>query len=379
MPVDPEHDAAFMRRALELARRGWGHTRPNPMVGAVVVREGEIVGEGWHEWFGGPHAEVNALAAAGERARGATLYVTLEPCNHYGQTPPCTLAIEKAGIARVVYAASDPNPTAAGGAARLREQGIEVTGGVEADAARNVDPIFFHVHETGRTFVALKLALSFDARLAARTGERTTITGPAARDEARRLRGGYSAIAVGIGTVLADDPLLTVRDQERRGSPPVRVVFDTDLRLPPDSLLHASSAEAPLWLVCAEDAPAERLRWWSPKLPVVCVPRAPGGLDLKAALDALHQRGLDSIFCEGGGRLGSALLRLGLVDWLHLFHAPILLGEGGVPAFPGMEPEADSAVRGAWQRVRTVSFDDDVLVEYRRERSSAAVPSRSAG
>ncbi|HEX9108307.1 MAG TPA: RibD family protein, partial [Longimicrobiales bacterium] len=233
---------------------------------------------------------------------------------------------------------------------------------------------FFHVHETGKAFVALKLALSLDARLAARPGERTVVTGAAARDEARRLRGGYSAVAVGIGTVLADDPRLTVPAQDRRGPPPVRVVFDTDLYLPVGSTLEESTDEAPLWLVCAEDAPAERLRRWTPRVPVVSVPRAAGGLDLAAALAALRQRGLESIFVEGGGRLAASLLRSDLVDWLHLFHAPILLGDEGVPAFPGVGPGAPAAVRDAWKLVRTATFEDDVLAEYRRQRGPAAPP-----
>lgn len=378
--AEPERDAAFMRRALELAARGWGLARPNPMVGAVVVREGEIVGEGWHQAYGGPHAEVNALSAAGGLARGATLYVTLEPCNHYGQTPPCTEAIEHAGIARVVFAASDPNPKASGGAARLREHGIAVTAGVEQQASRDLDPIFFQLHESGKTFVALKYALSLDAKLAARPGARTTITGESARIEARRLRAGYSAVAIGIGTALADDPLLTVPGAARRGTPPVRVVFDSDLRLPRGSMLMQALADAPLWLVCAEDAPEERLRWWAPKVPVLPVPRVPGGLDLAEALAMMRERGLESVFFEGGGRIGTSLLAADLVDWLHMFHAPILLGDEGVPAFPGMDPEASSAVRGAWRRVRAVTFDDDVLMEYRRIRethSAAEFPGTS--
>ncbi|MGH7445088.1 MAG: bifunctional diaminohydroxyphosphoribosylaminopyrimidine deaminase/5-amino-6-(5-phosphoribosylamino)uracil reductase RibD, partial [Longimicrobiales bacterium] len=195
-PSDAATDVVLMRRALELAARGWARTRPNPMVGAVVVRGDEIVGEGWHAEYGGPHAEVLALDAAGERARGATLYVSLEPCNHHGRTPPCTDAIVQAGIARVVFAAADPNPMAQGGLERLRAAGIEVTTDVERDAARSLNAEFFHRHEQPTAFVALKLALSLDGRLSTHAGTPTDVTGTEARAEVQRLRAGFDAVLI---------------------------------------------------------------------------------------------------------------------------------------------------------------------------------------
>jgi len=359
--IDPATDAAFMRRALDLAWRGWGRVHPNPLVGAVVVRDGEVVGEGYHTEYGGPHAEVAALAAAGERARGATLYVTLEPCAHQGKTPPCTLAIEAAGIRRVVYGAEDPNPEARGGAERLRSQGVEVTGGVEREAVRAQNAAFFHAIERGDAYVALKLALSLDARLADAPGRSTVVTGPAARAEVHRLRAGYDAILVGIGTALADDPLLTVRGEIEPRVPPVRVVVDTEARLPLGSRLLATLHEAPVRVICAEDAPAERIRELERRgVDILAVRRSvTGGVDLAEALDRLRSTGVRSVFCEGGGRLGSALLSLGRVRRLYLFYAPRLFGAGGVEAFPGrIEPVAF----GDWGLTSTAAFGDDALL-----------------
>lgn len=365
-PIDPERDARFMRRALALAPRGWGRTWPNPLVGAVVVREGEIVGEGWHEEFGQAHAEVNALAHAGERARGATLYVTLEPCAHHGKTPPCTDAIERAGIARVVFAAADPGE-AAGGGARLASRGVPVRGGIERTAARRQNAAFFHVLECGTPFVTLKYALSLDGRLAADPGKPARVTGEAARGEAHRLRAGYDAIVAGIGTVLADDPALTVRGAVRPRVPPARVVFDTDARLPLASRLLRTRQEAPVWIVCAQDAPLDRrASLEAVGVHVVALPRAARGLEVAAAFEALWERGLRALFVEGGGRLGSALLAEDRVDWLDLFVAPKFLGEGGVRAFP---PEVPAAP-GGWRLVRTAAFGDDVLLELQRARAA---------
>ncbi|MGH7464924.1 MAG: bifunctional diaminohydroxyphosphoribosylaminopyrimidine deaminase/5-amino-6-(5-phosphoribosylamino)uracil reductase RibD, partial [Longimicrobiales bacterium] len=244
-----EDHARHMRRALALARRGWGRVQPNPMVGAVVVHDGQTLGEGFHEEYGGPHAEVIALRQAGEAARGATLYVTLEPCAHHGKTPPCVDAIIAAGISHVVYAAADPNTTARGGSRQLTEAGIELTEGVERDAARALNAVFFHIHEEGAPFVALKLAMSLDAGIARAPGVQTSLTGPAAQAAMHGLRSGYDAIMVGIGTVLCDDPLLTVREAPVR-RPPVRIVADTNARLPIDSNLVRTAGAVPVWVLC---------------------------------------------------------------------------------------------------------------------------------
>jgi diaminohydroxyphosphoribosylaminopyrimidine deaminase / 5-amino-6-(5-phosphoribosylamino)uracil reductase len=223
------------------------------MVGCVLVKDGEAVGEGWHTAYGRPHAEVEALAAAGAAARGATAYVTLEPCAHHGKTPPCTEALMAAGVRRVVFGAADPNPKAAGGGAVLRAAGIEVTGGVEAAAAREVDPAFFHAHGpegAARPFIALKLALSLDARIADASGRSAWITGDESRAEVHRLRAGFGAVAIGAGTAAADDPLLTVRGPVTPRVAPARVVFDRTLRLPLDSRLVRTAADAPVVAVC---------------------------------------------------------------------------------------------------------------------------------
>lgn len=362
-PTPADHE--FMRRALELAERGWGRVHPNPLVGAVVVKDGVVVGEGFHGEYGGPHAEVVALGAAGERARGATLYVPLEPCAHYGKTPPCTDAIVAAGVARVVYGAEDPHAEAGGGARRLSAAGVQVLGGVERDEARFLNRSFFHAVERGTPFVALKYALSLDARLAERPGHPSEVSGTAARAEAHRLRAGFDAILVGIGTALADDPLLTARGEVAPIRPPLRIVLDSDARLPLGSRLVHTAAEAPAWVVCAHDAPAERRRALEHGgVRVLPVPRAAGGgVALDRVLDRLWAAGVRSILCEGGGRLGGALLAAERVHRLYLFYAPRFFGEAGVPAFPAQL--SPSAGRG-WQLRRLVPFAEDALLVLER-------------
>ncbi|MBR9989290.1 MAG: bifunctional diaminohydroxyphosphoribosylaminopyrimidine deaminase/5-amino-6-(5-phosphoribosylamino)uracil reductase RibD, partial [Gemmatimonadetes bacterium] len=282
--TDNDH-AAHMRRALELAQRGWASAAPNPMVGAVVVRDGRSVGEGFHQVYGGPHAEVNALREAGGTARGATLYVTLEPCAHDGKTPPCVDAIIEAGIAEVVYASGDPNPQGRGGADRLRDAGLNVIEGVERDAARALNAAFFHIHESGPPFVALKLAMSLDAGIAKAPGVHTALTGPAALQAMHRLRSGFDAILIGIGTALADDPLLTVREAPVKRQP-VRIVADTGARLPLESRLVQTVGEAPVWVMCADDAPHERIAALEHEgVRILRVPRDGDRIDLRRALD----------------------------------------------------------------------------------------------
>jgi diaminohydroxyphosphoribosylaminopyrimidine deaminase/5-amino-6-(5-phosphoribosylamino)uracil reductase len=248
-------DARYMRRALELAEKGWGQTAPNPMVGAVVVRDDDVVGEGFHARYGEAHAEVNALRAAGDRARTATLYVSLEPCAHVGKTPPCTGAIIEAGIARVVAAIRDPSPIARGGVEALRAAGIEVDVGVERDAALETNASFFNAHASDRPWVVLKLAMSADGAIADLTGMHRWITGPEARVEVHRMRANADAVAVGVGTVLADDPSLTVRDAAPPRVAPRRVVFDSRLRTPVAATVVRTAAEAPTMFVASRGAP----------------------------------------------------------------------------------------------------------------------------
>jgi diaminohydroxyphosphoribosylaminopyrimidine deaminase/5-amino-6-(5-phosphoribosylamino)uracil reductase len=346
-----------MRRALELARRGWGRVHPNPMVGSVVVRDDRIVGEGFHEEYGGPHAEVIALREAGDAARGATLYVTLEPCAHQGRTPPCVDAIVAAGIARVVYAESDPNTLAGGGAERLQEAGIEVIEGVECDAARALNAAFFHIHESGPPFVALKLAMSLDAHIAKAPGVQTSLTGPAARVATHALRSGYDAIMIGMGTARADDPLLTVREAPVR-TPPVRIVVDTGARLPLESNLVRTVGDAPVWVLCAEDASDDRVAALEQAgVRVMRVPRDDDRIDLRRALDAIAGEGIQTILAEGGADLAGSLLAIGAVQRMYIFLAPLFLGPGGVPAFGLTQPEQDR-----WRCTSTEWHGSDVLV-----------------
>jgi diaminohydroxyphosphoribosylaminopyrimidine deaminase / 5-amino-6-(5-phosphoribosylamino)uracil reductase len=352
-----------MRRALELAGRGWGRVRPNPLVGAVIVKEGVVIGEGWHSEYGRAHAEVEALQAAGAEARGASMYVTLEPCSHQGKTPPCTEAIISAGISRLVYAAADPNPRAGGGAERLRRQGIEVLSGVEQGAAEDLNAPFFHAHTIAgapRPWVELKLALSLDARIADQEGRSVWITGPEARAEVHRIRAGHDAIAVGIGTVLADDPLLTVRGSVEPRLPPARVVFDRQLRLPRPSRLVSTVREAPLWIVHGPEAPpsvAESLL----QAGVQLVPAT----TLAGAMTALAERGIGSLFCEGGAELASTLLRENLVDRLTLFYAPVLLGPEGRSPFSAIpSSRMDQVLR--WRTTDRATFGADTMITFAR-------------
>jgi len=318
-----------MRRALDLARNGWGQTAPNPMVGAVVVRDGTIVGEGFHARYGEDHAEVGALRVAGDRARGATLYVTLEPCAHHGKTPPCADAVIAAGVARVVAATEDPTPVAAGGAARLRGAGVDVDVGVEGDAARELNAPFFN--RTERPWIILKLATSLDGAIADASRGRGSagqfLTGPEARREVHRMRAGVDAIAVGIGTVLADDPMLTVRDVPPPRVAPRRIVFDSELRTPIGAALVRGARVVPTTII-ARHASRDRQ-----------AALASAGVDVRiheTLSDAVSGLGRDEIralLVEGGARVAGSLIEQGLVDRLVIFQAPVVLGEGALNAF----------------------------------------------
>jgi diaminohydroxyphosphoribosylaminopyrimidine deaminase / 5-amino-6-(5-phosphoribosylamino)uracil reductase len=353
-------DSAFMRRALELAEQGWGRVHPNPMVGAVVVRDGVVVGEGAHLEHGGPHAEVVALRVAGDRARGATLYVTLEPCAHHGKTPPCTDAVLAAGVARVVFAVEDPNPMARGGGAVLSDVGIEVVAGVEREAARRQNALFLEPLERRRPFVTLKLALSLDGRLARAAGERTRVTGPEAEAEVHRLRAGFDAIMVGGRTARIDDPLLTVRGAVVPRVPPVRVVVSAAADIPLAGRLASTSDQGPVWVVAGRSTAGDRLAALEERgVRVLVVDDSAGGLDPVEVTRCLGAEGVRTVFCEGGGRLGSSLLRARLVDRMYLFHAPVLYGPGGVPAFDGL----DLSFRGRVIGVRRLGDDGMMIVE----------------
>lgn len=352
-----------MRRAIALAANGWGRVAPNPMVGCVVVRDGELVGEGWHTEYGHPHAEPEALGAAGEQARGATAYVSLEPCSHWGKTPPCTDALITAGVRRVVFGGFDPNPKASGGADVLRAAGIDAVGGVEEQGVRDQNAVFFHAHSplgAERPFIALKLAMSLDARIADRDGRSVWITGEESRAEVHRLRAGYDAVAVGIGTALADDPQLTARGPVAPRVPPARVVFDRALRLPLDSALVRTASEVPTWTVGPSDAPADRRRALEQADVKIVI-----GQSLPEQLRALRDAGLRSMFVEGGSTLASALLSADVVDRMYLFYAPVLIGPAGMAPFGGISsPPLADAVRS--RRIGTQAFGADTMLTLAR-------------
>lgn len=348
-----------MTRALDLAWRGWGRVAPNPLVGAVVLQAGSgaPVAEGWHAEFGGPHAEVMALEAAGPRARGGTLVVTLEPCRHTGKTPPCVDAIRAAGIRRVVAAIPDPDPVAGGGAAVLREAGIEVALGLEAVAAASLNAPFLYARSRSeRPFVALKLATSVDGRIADHQGQSQWVSGEAARDYVQWLRAGYDAIAVGGTTALRDNPRLTVRGAVTPRTPPVRVVFDRRAMLNPSVTLVQTARDVPTWVMASPDAPANNASVLDANGVRVFRP-----FDLPAALGELRAAGIHSVLCEGGGALGAKLLSLGLVDRLYWIQAPLWLGVGGIPAFPEVaDTSLDQAPR--WIPVERKALGADTLL-----------------
>ncbi|HAY22425.1 MAG TPA: bifunctional diaminohydroxyphosphoribosylaminopyrimidine deaminase/5-amino-6-(5-phosphoribosylamino)uracil reductase RibD [Desulfobacterales bacterium] len=330
-------DQRYMALALKLAARGVGCTSPNPMVGAVVVRDGYIVGRGYHRRYGGPHAEVEALRQAGSQADGATLYVTLEPCNHYGQTPPCTEAILAAGIRRVVIANSDPNPhVAGGGAAYLQSKGLLVQSGLLAKAGSRLNEAFFKAMTTGQPFVIAKAAASLDGKIATRTNDSQWITGAPARTWVHRLRHQVDAILVGVGTVMADDPQLTTRLPKGQGKDPIRLVLDSRLRLPLNAKVLTQISAAPTWMVCTPSAPSEKITAIQELgAEVIITPAIENRVELRTLLKILGERRIQSLLVEGGAEVQGAFFDAGLVDKFHLFLAPKFIGGRQAPGILG--------------------------------------------
>lgn len=353
-------DVAYMRQAVALARRGTGWTAPNPLVGAVVVKDGKVIGRGYHARCGGLHAERAALADCTGSPRGATMYVTLEPCCHQGRQPPCTDAILAAGIARVVVGSDDPNPLVAGkGLEILRRGGVEVVSGVLREACGALNPVFFHFIRTKRPYVVMKYAMTMDGKIATRTGASRWITGEAARRRVHRDRHRYTAIMAGVGTVLADDPMLNCRI--KGGKNPVRIICDTHLRTPLTSQIVRTAGEIPTILAtCAE------LSLYGPYLDAHCqvwtLPERDGHVDLDALMDRLGSAGIDSVLLEGGGTLNWAALESGIVQRVQAYVAPKLFGgdakspvEGQGVALP------DQAV--ALKNTRILRVGEDILLE----------------
>lgn len=376
------NDCDYMKRAIELAVRGRGMTNPNPVVGAVIVKDGKIIGEGWHQKYGGLHAERNAFASLTESAQGADLYVTLEPCCHYGKTPPCTDAILGHGIRKVVIGSRDPNPKVAGkGAKLLRDAGVIVEEDFMREECDRLNPVFFHYITTGTPYVIMKYAMTADGKIATKTGASRWITGEAARGEVHKLRSECMGIMAGIGTVLADDPLLNVRladtlKQEadflqniRRN--PLRIICDSHLRIPLDSQICRTAREYPTMIACAAEQREDKFQGsWSVQgqksiqgrendqqtenilrqkdvrqqekdqqekirrltelgIEVVCLPGEDGKVDLRQLMRYLGEKGIDSILLEGGGELNDSALRAGIVQEVRAFIAPKLFGGAG--------------------------------------------------
>ena len=365
-------DEAMMRRAIALARRGAGWTNPNPLVGAVVVKDGHIIGEGFHERYGEAHAERNALAACEEDPAGATLYVTLEPCCHTGKQPPCTDAVISAGIGRVVVGSRDPNPLVAGkGNALLRAAGVEVVEDVLRERCDVLNPVFFHFITTGRPYVVAKWAMTLDGKIATRTGDARWVSDEVSRADTHRLRHRLAGIMVGINTVLADDPMLTARC-EGPANQPLRVVVDSALRIPQDCQLVKTAHEIPVLVATAaanEDSRAQALR--ERGVEVASLPGPDGRVDVEALLDVLGARGIDSLLVEGGGTLHEAMFRANLVDRAIVYLTPKVCG-GAAAKTPvagvGVDRMADALELG---HPMVEHMGDDLKITYLRAEAAA--------
>ncbi len=365
----------YMRRAIRLAGLGLGRTNPNPMVGAVIVKNGCIIGEGYHRRCGGPHAERNALASCTEDPAGAVMYVTLEPCCHQGRTPPCTDAILENGIAHVVIGSRDPNPKAAGGAEILRRNGITVTEHFLQDECDAVNEVYFHYITTGRPYVAMKYAMTADGKIASCTGASKWITGREARAHVHELRCQYTGILAGIGTVLADDPLLNCRAEEESSgledrlseSPrqPVRILCDSCLRIPTDSRICRTAGQYRTVIAYAHGTQKKRSALEALGITLLELPEENGRVSLPSLMDALGRMEIDSILLEGGGTLNEAMLRAGLVQKVYAYIAPLLLGgrDAKTPVEGIGFPTPGEGIRLSAPAVSSVG--GDLLLEYR--------------
>jgi diaminohydroxyphosphoribosylaminopyrimidine deaminase / 5-amino-6-(5-phosphoribosylamino)uracil reductase len=361
-PAHPE-DQSHMWRCLELAERGAGSVSPNPMVGSVIVHDGRVVGEGWHRQYGGPHAEVNAIASVEDEAllRQSTLYVNLEPCSHYGKTPPCADLIVEKRIPRVVVGCLDPHEKVAGkGIAKLRDAGIEVTVGVLEAESERLNEAFMTSHRKGRPFVALKTAETLDGRIATSLGASKWITGEASRREVHRLRSVYDAVLCGASTVMSDDAELTVR--HCAGRQPLRVLLDRRLQVSVEARIFNGEAKTLVFALRdeAESALVSQLEARGVEVATVC--ESGGGLDLAEVFAELHRRSVLSVMVEGGGRLSASMIRAGFVDKYYVFIAPKLFGGDGLASFGALDvARPDDAVKLSFAGIR--QFGEDILLE----------------
>lgn len=372
----------YMRRAIKLAKKGSGHVNPNPLVGAVIVRDGEIIGEGYHECYGQLHAERNAIANAKKRGNsleGSTIYVTLEPCCHYGKTPPCTEAIIEEKIARVVVGSDDPNPLVSGkGFQMLREKGIEVIPHFLKEECDAMNHVFFHYIRTGTPYVAMKYAMTMDGKIACYTGDSKWVTGEESRAHVQTLRNHYKGIMAGIGTVLADDPMLNCRIEG--GRDPIRIIADSHLRIPMDSQLVRTAGQQPLIVACLPDADEEKAAQLQEK--GVEVLRIPGVttaditeeqkevISLPVLMKELGVRKIDGILLEGGGQLNESALQAGIVQRVYCYIAPKIFG--GAQAKTPVEGQGLAKAADAWHftRIGMQEFGQDILLEYERTKEN---------
>ena len=355
-------DIFFMRMAMELAGKGCGFVSPNPMVGAVIVKNGEVIGKGWHRKYGDLHAERNALADCREPPKGAEMYVTLEPCCHYGKTPPCTDAILASGIRRVVIGASDPFPLVAGrGIQILREAGVQVEVGILEDECRRQNRVFFHYIRTGTPYVVMKYAMTMDGKIATFSGKSRWITGPAARENVHRDRLRYSAVMVGVNTVISDNPLLTCRAEGGRN--PARIICDTNLRTPICSAVVSTAGDIPTYIATSCGDPERQQPFLAAGCRIIPVPERNGHIDLETLMVRLGKERIDSILLEGGGKLNYSALESGIVRLVQAYIAPKLFG--GETAHTPLAGAGVEVPEGAFRLVNTgiTMLGEDILIE----------------
>jgi diaminohydroxyphosphoribosylaminopyrimidine deaminase/5-amino-6-(5-phosphoribosylamino)uracil reductase len=358
-------DEKYIKMAIELAGQGRGYTAPNPMVGAVIVKAGVVVGKGYHEQAGGPHAEINAIADACGRADGATLYVSLEPCNHHGRTPPCTEAIIQSGIRRVVVGMEDPNPDVRGGGIQfLKDHGIDVISGVLRDESERLNEFFVKYVSTKRPFVILKCACTLDGSIATRTGDSKWITNEQSRGFVHELRHAVDAIMVGIGTVDKDNPRLTTRVENKQGCDPIRIILDSRLSISPDAHLLNIVSDSDTVIVTGPDVPEEKRRQLTARgVRILSTQLKDGQIDIDILMTRLGEMGITSLLIEGGSRVNASAIRAGIVDKIYLFYAPKILGANdGIPVFAGKGP----ALMSESLRIKDVTvhrFEDDVMIK----------------
>lgn len=374
-----DEDRKYMARALELALRGLGHTRPNPMVGAVVARDGCIIGEGWHEQFGGPHAEVNAFAHCSEDPEGATLYVSLEPCAHYGKTPPCVDLVIAKKVARVVIAMEDPNPLVAGKSIRkLKEAGISVTVGVLEEKARKLNEVFLKYITARKPFVLYKAAMSLDGKTACYTGESQWISGEASREEVHMLRGCYAGIMVGAGTILADNPRLTART--KGFADPVRIIVDGKLSVPPVAKVFREEGRV-IIITTSASGEGRRKDFEDMGAEIILADSEENGkVDLSAAMTGLYLKGIDGILLEGGAELAASAFEAGIVDKVRIYVSPMIIGGKEAPGLVGGQGAASIPEAVKLKNVSTEMSGEDLVVEaYVDHKACAAVPDKDPG